>query len=108
MTRRFLRAAAIRYGVDAFVVPEPGAYARYLESPAWLRRQAEFLASRPGCERTACEFAATIVGHRRYDTLGHEAPADVEALCQRCYDELDLGFSRAQLTLWPDVQARAS
>jgi hypothetical protein len=91
VTPRFLTMAASRYGLSELVLDDPSRYARYVDSDAWGRRSNEVLAARPVCERRLCGHAAVVVGHLRFDRMGHERPEDVEALCRSCYEEITLG-----------------
>jgi hypothetical protein len=108
VSRRFLLSAAHRYGLAPFLVLEPERYARYRDSPDWIRRESEILAARPDCERPGCSFRASMVGHVRYDSLGHEGASDVETLCSRCYSAIDLGLGVEQMTIFSEATTDAA
>jgi 5-methylcytosine-specific restriction endonuclease McrA len=63
-------------------------YEEYLESWDWLRlRNRMFLRNDYRCER--CGLHGTDkqlqLHHKHYETLGREAPGDLEVLCRRCH-----------------------
>lgn len=102
---KFILQAAARYGLDHFVLRDPEAYAKYVNSSDWIRRSNEILAARRICERGRCAEPSEFVHHLRYDRLGHERPDDVDVMCRACSDEVDLGAAMVtrQLVLLPDM-----
>jgi hypothetical protein len=49
-----------------------------------------------------------MVGHVRYDSLGHEGASDVETLCSRCYSAIDLGLGVEQMTIFSEATTDAA
>lgn len=63
---------------------EPSFYFRYIASPEWKAKRAEFIAAQPCCE--VCEATEHLqVHHKHYRTLGRESRGDVEILCHDCH-----------------------
>jgi hypothetical protein len=91
VTPAFLMRAAIRYGLERYVIRDTAAYARYTQSAEWARKCAEILSARPVCERTLCGQPSRFVLHQRYDGLGREDGEVVEALCSGCHSGVRLG-----------------
>jgi hypothetical protein len=64
-------------------------YRQYLlYDPNWYRLRGEVLVR----AEMLCEWCrqrkATTVHHLHYETIGHEEPRDLLAVCQRCHDRL--------------------
>jgi hypothetical protein len=92
VTPKFLLRAAVRYGLEPFLLRDPDGYLGYLRSPDWIRRQNEVLATRSRCERSLCGRPAAVAQHRRFDVFGRESTEDLEVLCRDCHGGLRLGI----------------
>lgn len=80
-------------------------YQAYLRSDEWRRRRAKVFAAANGiC--LGCGRRAETVHHRSYERLGHEADADLVALCWDCHQACHMNHvEHADLGLWKATDA---
>lgn len=65
-------------------------YRRYMRSPEWAAKRSQVLArAKLRCEGCNAFGVALEVHHLRYDSLGFEPLADLQALCGGCHDVAD-------------------